>query len=135
MLSDNECRYHPHARIGQHPHLQITSSVHLLLHKAFIDKNRTQWLSVQQYCFIFERSRVRIPAWSSAIFVVYLSPSKRSRYSDWLRVGRPRVRSSNPGSGKIFSPFHVVQTGSGAHPASYPMGTGGSFTGGKAVRS
>jgi hypothetical protein len=23
--------------------------------------------------------------------------------------------------------FHVVQTKSGAHPASYPMGTGGSF--------
>jgi hypothetical protein len=26
-----------------------------------------------------------------------------------------------------FSPLHVVQTGSGAHPASYPMGTGGLF--------
>jgi hypothetical protein len=25
-----------------------------------------------------------------------------------------------------------VQTGSGAHPASYPMGTGGPFPGGKA---
>jgi hypothetical protein len=25
------------------------------------------------------------------------------------------------------------QTGSGAHPASYPMGTGGSFPGGKAT--
>jgi hypothetical protein len=28
-----------------------------------------------------------------------------------------------------FSPFHVVQTGSGAHPASYPMGTGGKAAG------
>jgi hypothetical protein len=26
--------------------------------------------------------------------------------------------------GAYFSPLHVVQTGSGAHPASYPMGTG-----------
>jgi hypothetical protein len=26
-----------------------------------------------------------------------------------------------------FSPLHSVQTGSGAHPASYLMGTGGSF--------
>jgi hypothetical protein len=26
-----------------------------------------------------------------------------------------------------FSLFNRVQTGSGAHPASYPMGTGGSF--------
>jgi hypothetical protein len=29
----------------------------------------------------------------------------------------------------------VVQTGSEAHPASYPMGTGGSFPEGKAVRA
>jgi hypothetical protein len=26
----------------------------------------------------------------------------RIRYSDWQRVGRPRGRSSNPGTGKIF---------------------------------
>jgi hypothetical protein len=32
-----------------------------------------------------------------------------------------------------FSLLHVVRTGSGAHPASYPMGTGGSFPGGKAA--
>jgi hypothetical protein len=31
--------------------------------------------------------------------------------------------------GQDFSLLHVVQTGSGAHPASYPMGTGGSFLG------
>jgi hypothetical protein len=31
-----------------------------------------------------------------------------------------------------FSRLHV-QTGSGVHPASYPMGTGGSFPGGKAA--
>jgi hypothetical protein len=32
-----------------------------------------------------------------------------------------------------FSLLHVVQTGSGVHPISYPIGTGGSFPGGKAV--
>jgi hypothetical protein len=31
-----------------------------------------------------------------------------------------------------FSSSPCVQTGSGAHPASYPMGTGVSFPGGKA---
>jgi hypothetical protein len=31
-----------------------------------------------------------------------------------------------------FSLRHRVQTGSGAHPASYPMDIGGSFPGGKA---
>jgi hypothetical protein len=32
-----------------------------------------------------------------------------------------------------FSRHHRVQNGSGAHPASYPMVTRGSFPGGKAV--
>jgi hypothetical protein len=32
-----------------------------------------------------------------------------------------------------FSLNHRAQTGSGAHPASYPMGTRDSFPGGKAV--
>jgi hypothetical protein len=32
-----------------------------------------------------------------------------------------------------FSLHHSVQTGSGAHPASYTMGTSGSFSGGKAA--
>jgi hypothetical protein len=31
-----------------------------------------------------------------------------------------------------FFPLKVVQTGSGVHPASYAMGTGGSFSEGKA---
>jgi hypothetical protein len=35
--------------------------------------------------------------------------------------------------GSEFSPLHIVQTGSEAHPASYPMGTGGAFPGGKAA--
>jgi hypothetical protein len=32
-----------------------------------------------------------------------------------------------------FSLHHRVQTGAGVHPASYPMGTGGSFPGDKAA--
>jgi len=32
-----------------------------------------------------------------------------------------------------FSLHYRVQKGSGAHPASYPMSTGGCFTGGKAA--
>jgi hypothetical protein len=32
-----------------------------------------------------------------------------------------------------FSLHHCVQTDSGAHPASYPMSTSGSFPGGKAA--
>jgi hypothetical protein len=35
--------------------------------------------------------------------------------------------------GSRISLLHVVQTGSGAHPASYPMDTGGSLLGGRVV--
>jgi hypothetical protein len=40
-----------------------------------------------------------------------------------------------PAGAGNFSLRHRVQTGSGAHPASHPMRTGGSFTGGKAARA
>jgi hypothetical protein len=40
------------------------------------------------------------------------------------------VRS--PTGAEKFSSSPCVQTGSGAHPATYPMGTGGPFPGGKA---
>jgi hypothetical protein len=42
-----------------------------------------------------------------------------------------RVRSL--AGAKDFSPSLCVQTGSGAHPASCPMGTGGPFPGGKSA--
>jgi hypothetical protein len=51
----------------------------------------------------------------------------------WLRAGRPRGRSSSPGTVKNI--LHVVQTGSGAHTASYRMGTRGSFPRGKAAEA
>jgi len=35
----------------------------------------------------------------------------------------------------IFFPCHHIQTSFGAHPASYPMGTGGFYPRGKALRA
>jgi hypothetical protein len=35
--------------------------------------------------------------------------------------------------GQELSLLEIVQTGSEVHPTSYPMGTGGSFPGGKAA--
>jgi len=35
----------------------------------------------------------------------------------------------------LMKTHHCIQTGSGAHPASYPMGTRGSFLGGKVARA
>jgi hypothetical protein len=54
-------------------------------------------------------------------------------YSAVLRAGWSRVRV--PVRTGNFSLHHRVQTGSGAHPACYPMGTRGSFPGGKAARA
>jgi len=53
------------------------------------------------------------------------------RYSAGLRAGWSGVTVS-AGAGN-FSVHRRVQKGSGAHPASYPMDTRGSFTGGKAA--
>jgi hypothetical protein len=40
-----------------------------------------------------------------------------------------------PAEAGNFSFHHSVQNGSGTHPASYQMGTSGSFPGGKAARA
>jgi hypothetical protein len=53
----------------------------------------------------------------------YLSQSVQRLATGWVTEN----------SGEEFSLLHVVQTGSGAHPASFPMGTGGPFPGGKAA--
>jgi hypothetical protein len=59
-------------------------------------------------------------------FFMY-EPGKFSRYSDWLHAGRPERHS--PAGARDFSLLHRIQTGSGAHPASYPVGTGDPFLG------
>jgi hypothetical protein len=41
------------------------------------------------------------------------------------------IKIRSPAGAKDFSSILCVQTGSGTHPASCPMGTGGPFTGGK----
>jgi hypothetical protein len=42
------------------------------------------------------------------------------------------IEVRSPTGAEDFSSSPCVQTGSGAHPASYPMGTSGTFPGGKA---
>jgi hypothetical protein len=44
-------------------------------------------------------------------------------------------RARFPAGAGNFSLHHLVQNGSGAHPASYPMGTRGSYAEGKAARA
>jgi hypothetical protein len=56
---------------------------------------------------------------------------KLSRYSDGLRAGQPGFDFRQ---GKVFFLFHSIQTGSGARPPSYTMGTEGYFFGVKRQR-
>jgi hypothetical protein len=57
--------------------------------------------------------------------------SSSSKVSDYGLDDRA-IEVRSPTGEEDFSSSPCVQTGSGAHPASYPMGTGGSFPGGKA---
>jgi hypothetical protein len=68
------------------------------------------------------------------IMSVILYSGLRSRYSDWLRAGRPRGRSSSPGCSKNFL-FSRRPDRLWVHPAFCPMCTGGSFPGGKVARA
>jgi hypothetical protein len=69
---------------------------------------------------------------------VVLSHAARSRNSSvGIKLGYGLVdwgsRIRFPAGAGNFSLHHCVQNGSGAYPASYPVGTRGSFAGGKAV--
>jgi hypothetical protein len=55
------------------------------------------------------------------------------RYSAGLRAGDRGSRVRFPAGAGNFSLHYRVQNGSGAHPATYPMGTRGSFPGDKAA--
>jgi hypothetical protein len=64
-------------------------------------------------------------------FLFYFSskePGCLGRYNDGPQAWLPEFSFQQ---GKDFSLLHSVQTGSGAHAASYPVGTGGSFPRGK----
>jgi hypothetical protein len=62
------------------------------------------------------------------VYAFVREPGLRSRYNDWLEAGCRGV-----GVRVRFPPLHVVQTGFGAHPAFYTVGTADSFPGGKAA--
>jgi hypothetical protein len=60
--------------------------------------------------------------------LLHYRTAKAQWYSAGLRAGLSGVRV--PAGAGNFSLHHRVQTGSGAHPASYPMDTRGCFSGG-----
>jgi len=65
----------------------------------------------------------------------YVMKSRDSSVGIALCYGLDDREFSVPAVAGNFSLHHRVQTGSEAHPASYPMGTRGSFPGGKAAET
>jgi hypothetical protein len=59
----------------------------------------------------------------------HTAPHPKIRDSSLGLVTCYGLNGSISGRGKRYSLLHCVQSGSGDHPASYPMGTGGSFPG------
>jgi hypothetical protein len=89
-----------------------------------------------------------LPKIQNAIISNFLSknPSSKAKFKKEMFLDMSRdssvsiatgyrldYRGSIPGGGWEFSLRHRVQTGSGPHTASYPMGTRGSFPRGKAA--
>jgi hypothetical protein len=67
-------------------------------------------------------------------FLHFPNESYFTNFVHWLRHGMGDKHLDYwRGQWRDFPLHHQVQSGSGAHPASCPMGTGGSFLGGKAT--
>jgi hypothetical protein len=73
--------------------------------------------------FMVNTSAKKICLWEP--YTVY----KGSRYSDWLRGWTTDMLEFESWQDQEFSPLHDVHTDSGVQPASYSMGTRGSFPG------
>jgi hypothetical protein len=69
------------------------------------------------------------PAFTAHCSLTMLLYDAVNRYSDGIRAVRPGF-DSQQGNNSLL---HSAQTDPGAHPASYPLGTGASFPGGKAT--
>jgi hypothetical protein len=68
------------------------------------------------------------------IHFVYHLDGRKNRYgSVGIGLDNRDYKVSFPAGAGNFSLHHRVQNGSGAHPASYPMGAKGSFPGVKAA--
>jgi hypothetical protein len=79
-------------------------------------------------CCIPRPDILLITPWNDVSYETSKGAGYLRRYSVQQITGRPGF---DPGRGNGYFSSPCVQTGSGAHPASYTIGTGGSFPGGK----
>jgi hypothetical protein len=97
-------------------------------------------------CLFLTVCPVKLPATSPFLVIIGVT---LSYFRSYISLCRSRVISGSivsdyglddraigvrsPAGAKDFSSSLCVQTGSGAHPASCPVGTGGPFPGGKSA--
>jgi hypothetical protein len=67
-----------------------------------------------------------------SLYLILMTRGSSGSIVSEYRLDDRVIEVRSPTEAEDFSSSPCVQTGSGAHPASYPMGTGGSFPGGKA---
>jgi hypothetical protein len=114
--------------------------VHLTLLHLITQFYLTKSKDYKMTCYVFVSVLLSLPQTVLHIYIyiyiyIFIYQSRDSSVSIALGYGLDdrgsRVRF--PAGAGNFSLHHRVQSGSGAHPASYPMGTGDSFSGGKAA--
>jgi hypothetical protein len=121
MSRTNTIQYSVHYNIAQKDTERIYDTRFILHASALADSRRKDNAS-SSYLLLSPLSPYII---SYHYFVFELS-----RYRDALQAGGPGFDSQQ---GQNCSLLHSVQTDSGAHPASYTIGIGGSFPAGKAA--
>jgi hypothetical protein len=120
--------------------ITVTSSRHGLLNPKDVHNRQAPLSSADdvdntEHVFMFNTSgRQSLHQLQTFGLGIRMSKSRGSSIGIATGYGMDYRSSGVPfsaGAGSFF--LHHIQNGSGAHPASYPMSTGGSFPGGKAA--
>jgi hypothetical protein len=122
-----------------YPHIytwvfQVVSSFGIFQSKLFTDCTLLDLITV---AIVGEKYNYGAPHYVilSVPFLISRSGMAQSVWRQGFGLDGLGYRGSIPGGARNFYLCHCVQTGSGAHPASYPMDMGGSFPAEKAARA
>jgi hypothetical protein len=125
-------------RMTTHGAASILSSTLNVLAGCFFKKSRKNFC----YYMVPKQGKIhRLPQEYKILYSLRVLRRKCPEYMDlrkkvaegWTKVTNDEFNNLYPAGAGNFFLCHRVQNGSGAHPASYPMGTRGSFLGSKAA--
>jgi hypothetical protein len=111
--------------------------LHVTSNKRFCEHHNYIWFlsNISIYITRLTQSFLILHFCRSFLCIISVSTdfTMRSRYSDWLRAGRPRGRSSSPGRVKNFHFSMSSRPALGSTQPPIEWVPGGSFPGGKAA--